>query len=256
MDTINKQLEFVMKVINDCGSGNGENNITISFDNNGNVYATYLDKVYQLCVREDTPYFDEGDYSIINTEQKKTDKLVQFREGKMSHKKLVEMFHDDSDEEEPNYFSEDDDYATLSNPEKEKREIKKATSIIDIKIEEEMNTKYAHKFDLTEGALDDDIFEDEPEPTVKFYDVKKESIPIHTRTNGDILSLYDTIIYNGSPDMGVVVFKSTITGDETPYRCMIYSNGILQFKIIGDHKICNYCVHINSEANIMLVKQI
>jgi len=195
-----------------------ENNETIaskiSFDVNGNVYFDINNNIYQVSVdNKHKPYCDKANYEIKPLNNKpKMGKLIPSNskyslKGKTIQKiekdkqELLDEELDDEKENQDNhdriYFHED--------------------------------SQYYEDIDLDAEA------EDEDEPTEYFsFTSHKMDIPINERENGEILALYDTLIF----DDDHVCFKTKLllgSDDIVPlYRLQIYTTGKCFFRPIGD----------------------
>lgn len=230
---------------------NSDASINISYDFNGNLYATYLNTTDQLCIEDNALYFDKDDFSIIDNHFTKVYTLSFLGNIKKQNENMKIKINKKkyTDFENDKYFSEDDEYVITN--EENKNYIN--TNIINSDIKHDSRNRYADKFKLSDLACDDDIFEDNVyDDCVKFYSDSNTKIQIHERNNGEYLASYDTILCKGSIDDKKIVFKSSVIEYTAPHRVMLYSDGNCCIKQIENKKETHYVVKVNESNNILL----
>jgi len=198
---------------------NQNNTYTISFDFYGNMYIENIsdNKIYQVNIDgRNKPYLERGDYSIIdNLKQVKRKTFKLFDKNVCLKTKLQEKLKEDKfdfdaydpedDEEYVDYYPEDDDH-------------------IDDNIDSD-----------SDGIIDEDLINKYGENNLQFSFWGNDDIKIHQRENGDIMSLYDTYIYDQYQNL---IFKSCAKNDSSVYRMKIdNSTNSIIFRPIGFQEI-------------------
>ena len=198
----------------------------VSFDINGNAYVDIskhfkFNNLFQICVDgENKPYCDPGDYTILDN----------------TIPKFGNMFNSENKEEEN---SEDED----SDKEEE---------VVDDYVRHDpycnISEKYYYEEKDTLYNLNDDHYDDS-----KFHFCSLTlaiDIPVVDRLNGDILSLYDTFLYQDNNN----VFRSKLVGEAPLYILKLHESGSVYFR-----NICNrnteteYSFSIDKENNLKIV---
>lgn len=189
--------------------------IPIHIDINGNIYLAFMNNLYQLCVENDNPYLDQGNYNIVVKDNFDVDDSDDFDgvysekciEGQQRHRvgKMTRShtFYDDK------YFPEENGYT------------------------------FSHKED---DSLENDSY---------FIFYGKDLHP-KERNNGDVQALYDTFIYDDNDkDNTSLVFCSKMQNEMSIYRCCIYTSGKIYFRPIGCAVEKNY--ELSIKDNILQI---
>lgn len=198
---------------------NKEINSEVSLDINGNCYITVQDVIYQVNVDgKNKLVFETGDYSILEEPKVKLSKITASEQ--LLKRKVVEKLKNIDEEELQNleddidnvnektyedvYFKEDNDY-----------------------YEEEVNDNLSD--DVYFEFLSNDL---------------KTNLKIHDRENGDIVALYETLIYDRN---GLLSMKSKLIGEIPIYRLLVYPDKI-KFRPIGNENDQAFLLYLNSEG--------
>jgi hypothetical protein len=98
--------------------------------------------------------------------------------------------------------------------------------------------------------MDDSDSDDEEQCIFSFNAQSKIKININNRNNGEVFSLYETIIYDGDFDNSLIILKSSLLNINALYRLLIYLNGYCSFRPIGysEHK---YKIMLNNNCEII-----
>lgn len=220
-------------VFNECDFTQDTDSIIdglISFDINGNTYITINDIDYQLCIDgKNNPYLDKADYSIIKQSNIDVGTIVDesmFNGNKKEDlTSIIDPDFDDNDSDAEDY--DDSNFCGV------------------------VHEKYLPEENGYLFSIPTDDF-----MTSKFYFCQNGShdIKINERNNGDILSLYDTFLYNGNQDNGVCIFRTKLVGEPPLYAIRIYKN------IICCRNICDLGIDkkyfikmIDNVPNILLI---
>jgi len=198
----------------------------VYFDTNGNAYidlsyySGLFDNVqflvYQICVDgNNNIMFDPHEYPIIYNNEIKLGKFVE---------EDIEEEKDDKNED-----NNCEEYMENVNP-------------YDL-----VSTKYYYEEKKSCYFLD---LEDDETSYFTFYNNSNDNgINIENRENGDILSLYDTLIYQNSTN----IFRSKLIGDAPLYILKLYDNGTIQFReLIDINNEEEYYISIDDDGHIYL----
>lgn len=222
-------------------------NFEISFDPFGNLYLDgtkynldnyfepNINLFYQININnKNEPVGETGNYQEITDYD---DKMINMRiiDKNLSLKakifkdieKKIEENNDENDffdEEEikgtTNYFPEDEDYVIDEN----------------LKIK---NDKITDEFNIQQYGVHNLKFD--------FFCISGENILIKTRENGDVMSLYDTYLYDNT-----LIFKTNSKDDSSIYRFRIFKNGDIFFRAIGEIEK-KYKIFISSNGNLSFI---
>lgn len=204
--------------------------LIISFDVFGNLYLhdnINSDKIYQLNISgKNIPYFDFGNYEIINGYEKKLGTFAFLDKNKSLKTKIkIKIEKEINDYEEDNYNS-DDEYDLDGDK--------------NIDYYPEDNDHFDDNDDSKESY--DDGNQEIDEENIKLYgydnqkftfwnNINDNPIPIFNRKDGDIMALYDVYIY----DNDRLIFKSKSADNSSIYRFRINidENDDIYFRPIG-----------------------
>jgi hypothetical protein len=203
--------------------------LTISFDVYGNLYLHENDesiKAYQLNISgKNIPYFDFGDYNMIN---KYTEKLKTFvvldETNSLKTKIKMKIEKEHNEYEEYDYNSDDEydldgdkniDYYPEDNDHLNNEEIINNSEDECDEIDEENIKNYGY---------DNRKF-------IFWNNTHEHQMLIFNRKNGDVMALYDVYIYND----GKLIFKSNSPDNTSIYRFRINigNNNDIYFRPIG-----------------------
>ena len=203
------------------------NGIICLFDKKGNAYfkhpSSSNDELYDVVVTRDNKI--ELDKYFVKQQQHQKKDSEDFIETKYKRGELTSLtdtktlkgtiktihkeeqdVHDpnaeyDSDDDEPimkRYYPEDEQYNEFVDDEDEYLEINEGY--------------FAFSFESNAKGRDPDSM---------------------LRDIDDNEALYDTIVYDGTPEHNTLLFKTRLVNDLTIYRLIIYTNGQLVFRPIG-----------------------
>ncbi len=195
-------------------------NLTVFLDSNGNLYLSKegnTDKIFQINVdNKNGIYCDLGNYDVIAGGKQMINQLVFYedKENLNGNNDDNNDNNDDNDEKPENYFPEDNNYEEIYD------------DVIDS--------------DEKDGDDDDGKF-------LFFASDEKIDMQINNRNNGDILALYETLIY----DNYKLIFKTTQTKMPIIYRLFLYKTGTCEFRPIG-YKSTKYKIIIDKNDDISL----
>lgn len=179
------------------------NNINLSFDYYGNLY---VNDTFQLNIENDNKLcLDKGDYHIIETSSKPKVLNIQQKHSTLLHDKIT----NENSSEEENYYPENS-YDEISTDEEINED--------NIKQYGQDNHKFVFKHDFPDNTI------------------------VNNRNDGDIMSLYDTYIYNGEQ----LVVKSCSPDNSSIYVLKIYYNGDVYFRQIGSSEKL-YKFHVSDD---------
>ncbi|AYV78239.1 MAG: hypothetical protein Edafosvirus7_31 [Edafosvirus sp.] len=205
----------------------------ISFDKNGNVYIDVNNSTYQINVdRNHKPYCDKGNYEIKKLEtQPKIGKLVPTNSKYSLKGKTIQKIEKDKQE----LLDDELDNENENNQENHER-------------------IYFHEDSQYFEDIELDPNEDDDEEMNEYFSFSSNNmeIPINERENGDILALYDTLIFN---DERICLKTKLLLGsdDIVPlYRLQMYASGKCFFRPIGD-KDTQYYLKINQNDELLFM---
>jgi len=205
----------------------------ITFDLYGNLYITINKLIYQININgKNQPCAESGDYHIIDDTNSNInkftllDKDTSLKSNVIKNKNMEDYGSDeeyDSDGEpiDKNDYYEEDKYVLDDEPTEE----------------------------------DDNKSVDSNDDNQKFlfsYVNPSCQLKINNRYNGDIMSLYDTYLY----DDNMLCFKSNAPHNQILYRIKLFSNGNFSLRSIGDQDILYRLelVHSNDVDSINFIK--
>lgn len=185
----------------------------IYFDINGNLYLNYNKKVYQVDINKyDHLEADIGNYKIYND-------TPNISYGMLTINTLSDEKELQFDKEIYNY----NDYNDMIVP----------------------TVNYNHDpigFFGTENT-------DTPETKIYFLRTGDHvSIPIIECDNGDMMALYETLVYNDN----ILCFKTELDGEPPIYRIHLHSNGVV-FLEINQGELKKYNLDSNLDSNLVFI---
>jgi hypothetical protein len=226
----------------------------VHIDVNGNVYidiSYYKDNfdqssyIYQICVDNDNHiYCDLHDYYVLNDNKVNKGKFYNY--NKMEE---LEEKNDETDEEEEideketeEEEKEEDTDDDTDDEEEEKEDNKNLYDLVD--------TKYYYEEKDTCFFLN---LEETDESYFSFYDSGLNTgIDVSERENGEVLSLYDTMLYESNNN----IFRSKLIGDPSFYILKLFDDGRVRFRELIDINSENeYIISIDRSGNIEFTKQ-
>ena len=207
--------------------------VILVFDQGGNVYFKFLNKLYELNI--DNKNILSCDLCPLSSEQFNCVKL-NYGELKLTSQgnSLKGKAQRNLNDQDLNEFDEEDE---------ENKDDLYPDEVNKYLYEDKQYTEY---YESDENHTAESIMsnsfdqEDLVEESVKFLSNGQE---IEIWDYDDIVSLYDTLVYNDDPDHGFITFKTTLIGINPSYRLKIYKNGILSFRPLGEREK-NYKLNI------------
>ncbi|MCJ7637223.1 MAG: hypothetical protein MUO21_07005 [Nitrososphaeraceae archaeon] len=198
-------------------------NFDISFDVYGNLYFSHnqINNTYQLNIDgKNKITLDQGDYPIIE-HYKKIYRIQHLDENSLKSK--IRKEEDEHDDEHDYDEDEDADSDEINNSNKYYPEDDDHVPIDDID-EQEQELEYIDEDSINQYGENNHQF------TFWTSELNYDSIKIYKRKDGDIMSLYDTYIYDVNNRL---IFKSNSLDGSSIYRLRIFPTGELFFRPIG-----------------------
>lgn len=208
---------------------NGTMSAKINFDDSGNLYFEFShndefkDKeftLYQVDIDgKGDMILDLADYKIIDSKKHLFGKIHQ--DKSKTSKSHVLMDKEDSDADDEN-DDDEDPYGSVSE-------------------------KY---YPEEKGYFYSIPTENYHQSSFHFCQTSDIVIPVNTRTNGDVLALYDTHIYDDSSNL---VFRSKLLGEPPLYIVKVHQNGNVTYREICNVDGCkHYSLFVDKDNNVTL----
>jgi len=83
--------------------------------------------------------------------------------------------------------------------------------------------------------------------------IKMKEIDKYIVDRDDCMALYDTLIYDGTPESCKLIFKSKLLNDSVIYRLCLYTSGDISFRPIGSNEV-KYIIDVDIDNNIFIKK--
>lgn len=192
--------------IKDETHGDGTDSIVrVSFDNFGNLYFESSEEVYQININsEGAPTAEPGDYSIKEIDTKEVSNFQPI------HNKLESRAKEELDRDIYFYFKEEKEF---------------------YEEEEEDSGESNRSLEFQDDDLLEKFGEDNLE--FKFSAINpKYQPPIHSRTNGEVSSLYETFLYSDEK----LCFKSCSKDNSALYRINLHLTGSFWIRAFGNRE--------------------
>lgn len=196
----------------------GDNELDFFFDNKGNAYLKYKDKISQIGVDKDNmPYCEKGEYIINGEYEEKIEQMYEDTYKDESHEEHDEIRSDDGvldeDYDENVYCSVDDDIYY-----------------------EEKN----HYYSISTKNLS----------ATKFYFCSTgANVDIFKIKDSNILALYDTFVFTNND----CIYRSKLLGEPPLYVLKVYNNGNIGFRDMCSSTDKYYKIIIEND-NVNIIK--
>jgi hypothetical protein len=228
-----------------------KNEIICSFDRCGNIYFGPLNdthNLYELWITgQNTIYCDKfieqnEHYNTDSESDEENNKIIKgqiisFANSNTLRGKIMKKINDETEEIDPNaeYDSDDDDI------------IQKTYFPEDNEFNE-----YIDDPDQEDNCLDNFNM-----PTFSFCSdhkkIKLTDIDKIVTNRDDHMALYETLIYEGSPEDASLLFKTKLLNDTPIYRLFVYTNGNIIFRPIGEKE---FKYQINYKNDSIIISQV
>lgn len=206
--------------------------VQLNFDKNGNLYIELPGQpetktIFQINIdRTNRPYCDKANYDIIENPKIKCGKLVTGRDKLLLKQKAALKI-------------------------KEELEIEN-----QVDLEDNMESMVNYENENIYFQEDNDYYEDnlshESDGENEYFDFYGSDIPINERNNGDIIALYETLLYTNG---GMIYFKTKLNNGIPLYRILMFPNGKCKFRVIGEINNKNYYLKLDKDENLLFISE-